>query len=42
MLNCYFLSDSGVGILASLCVVVKDTENLILERERDYKNMEKL
>jgi hypothetical protein len=29
MLNCYFLSDSGVGILAFLCVVVKYTENLI-------------
>ena len=40
MLNSYFLSDSGVGILASLCVVVKDTENLILERERDHRNME--
>ena len=24
MLNCCFLSDSGVGILAFLCVVVKD------------------
>jgi len=24
MLNCYFLSDSGVGILAFLCVVIKD------------------
>jgi hypothetical protein len=29
MLNRYFLSDSGVGMLAFICVVVKGTENLI-------------
>ena len=29
ILNRYFLSDSGVGILTFICVVVKVTENLI-------------
>ena len=42
MLNCYFLSDSGVGILAFLCVVVKGTENLIYgagKRPQKYGNI---